>query len=98
MGFELGQPHSHLESVNEFKERTVDMLMEAKVALLKSKDEMAEYYDWRWTPTPDYQPGDKVYLDASNIHTTSFPTKDLDPSVLSGKSETGHTNSASHLQ
>ena len=50
MGFELGQPHSRLESVNEFKERMTDALMEAKAALLKSKDEMAKYYDWRRTP------------------------------------------------
>ena len=31
---------------------------------------MAKYYDWRRTPAPEYQPGDKVYLDASDIHTT----------------------------
>ena len=61
MGFEPGQLCSHLESVNEFKERMVDTLMEAKAALSKSKDEMAKYYDWRRTPTPDYQPGDALY-------------------------------------
>ena len=44
--------------------------MEAKVALVQSKDEMAKYYDQRRTPTPDYQPGDKVYLHASDIQTT----------------------------
>ena len=27
-----------------------DALTEAKAALLKSKDEMAKYYDRRWTP------------------------------------------------
>ena len=70
MGFELGQLRSRLESINKFKEQMVDALMEAKAALLKSKDEMAKYYNRRWTPTPDYQPGDKVYLDASDIHTT----------------------------
>ena len=48
----------------------MDMLTEAKADLLKSKDEMAKYYDWRWTPTPDYQPGDRVYLDDSDVHTT----------------------------
>ena len=37
---------------------------------MKSKDEMAKYYNWRRTPAPDYQPGDKVYLDASDIHMT----------------------------
>ena len=47
-----------------------DALTEAKAALAKSKDEMAKYYDCRWTPAPVYQPGDKVYLDASDIQTT----------------------------
>ena len=47
-----------------------DALKEAKVALVKSKDDMAKYYDWRRAPAPDYQPGDRVYLDASDIHTT----------------------------
>ena len=67
MGFELEQLHSRLESVNEFKERMEDTLMEAKAALAKFKDEMAKYYNWRRLPAPDYQPGDKVYLDASDI-------------------------------
>ena len=31
---------------------------------------MAKYYDQRQTPAPDYQPGDRVYLDASDIQTT----------------------------
>ena len=70
MGFEPGQPRSRLESVNEFKEQMTDALTEAKAALSKSKDDMAKYYDRRWTPTPDYHPGDRVYLDASDIHTT----------------------------
>ena len=70
MGFEPGQPHCHLESVNEFKEWMMDALMEAKVALSKSKDEMAKYYNWRQTPAPDYQPRDRVYLDTSDVHTT----------------------------
>ena len=47
-----------------------DALNEAKVALVKSKDNMAKYYDRRRTPALEYQPGDRVYLDASNIHTT----------------------------
>ena len=45
-------------------------LKEAKAALVKSKDNMTKYYDWRRTPAPDYQPRDRVYLDASDIHTT----------------------------
>ena len=70
MGFKLEQGCSRLESVNEFKEQMEDSLTEAKAALAKFKDEMAKYYDRRWTPAPVYQPGDKVYLDASNIQMT----------------------------
>ena len=47
-----------------------DTLNEAKAALAKSKDDMAKYYDQRRTPAPEYQPRDRVYLDASDIHTT----------------------------
>ena len=70
MGYELEQGHSCLESINKFKERMEDALMEAKAALAKSKDEMSKYYDRRRTPAPVYQSGDKVYLDASDIQTT----------------------------
>ena len=70
MGFEPDQHRSHIESINEFKERMEDTLNKAKAALVKSKDNMVKYYDWRRTPAPEYQPGDRVYLDASDIHTT----------------------------
>ena len=70
MGFEPDQKQSKVESVNEFKARTEAALEEAKAALIKSKDDMAKYYDRRRTPAPEYQPGDKVFLDASDIHTT----------------------------
>ena len=70
MGFEPDQRQSHVESVNEFRKRMEDMLKEAKAALVKSKDNMAKYYNQRRTPALEYQPGDKVYLDASDIHTT----------------------------
>ena len=59
-----------VESVNEFKERMENALKEAKAALVKFKDDMAKYYDQRRTLALDYQPGDKVYLDTSDIHTT----------------------------
>jgi len=57
MGFELDQPRSHMESVNEFKDRMTDTLEEAKVALAKSKDDMTLYYNWKWTPAPEVQGG-----------------------------------------
>ena len=70
MGFEPDQHQSKVESINEFKKRMEVALEEAKVALVKSKDDMAKYYDRRRTPAPEYQPGDRVFLDASDIHTT----------------------------
>ena len=66
MRFELDQRCSHLE----FKERMEGALKEAKAALAKSKDDMAKYYNQTRTVAPEYQPADKVYLDASNIQTT----------------------------
>ena len=45
MGFEPGQHQSRVESVNEFKDRMKDTLEEAKAALTKSKDDMAQYYN-----------------------------------------------------
>jgi hypothetical protein len=53
MGFEPGQHHSHLESINEFKDWMKEALDEAKAVLTKSKDNMARYYDQRCTPAPD---------------------------------------------
>jgi len=47
--------------------------------LVKSKDDMAKYYDRNRTPAPDYKPGDKVYLDASDIRTTRPSKKTLPP-------------------
>ena len=45
MGFELHQPPSQVEAVNEFTDRMKTMLEEAKAALAKAKDEMACYYN-----------------------------------------------------
>jgi hypothetical protein len=36
---------------------------------------MARYYDQRRTPAPIFNPGDKVYLDASDIRTTRPASK-----------------------
>jgi Chromo (CHRromatin Organisation MOdifier) domain len=70
MGFEPHQLPSHLESVNEFKEQMEESLSKDRAALTKAKDDMLTYYN-RWRePAPIFAPGDKVYLDASDIHTT----------------------------
>jgi len=69
MGFEPKQP-ACVEAVNEFTDQMKMALEEAKSALNKAKDNMARYYNQRRLPTPTYQLGDKVYLDASDISTT----------------------------
>ena len=43
---------------------------EAKSALTRSKDEMAHYYNRKRTLTPEFQVGDKVFIDASDMKTT----------------------------
>ena len=70
MGFEPDQQPSRVESVNEFTEQMKGTLEEAKAALAKSKDDMARYYNQGQTTALEYKPGDKVYLDASDISTT----------------------------
>ena len=72
-------------------------LEEAKATLAKSKDDMTKYYDQRQTLTPDYKPGDKVYLDASDI-CTNRPSRRLShcrlgPFPIVKKLAIEHTNS-----
>jgi hypothetical protein len=48
---------------------------EAKVALTKVKDEYTMYYK-RWhKPAPVFTPGDRVWLDGSDIHTNRLSSK-----------------------
>jgi len=70
MGFELCQNHSNLETVNEFTERMRMAIEEAKSAIHKAQDDMKRYYDCRRTPAPVFNPGNKVFLDVSDIQTT----------------------------
>jgi len=70
MGFEPHQPPSRVEAVNEFADWMKSTLEEARSALAKAKDNMARYYNQRRAPAPTSTPGDKVYLDSSDIHTT----------------------------
>ena len=58
-------------------------LEEAKAALKKAKDEMVRYYNQCRIPAPVFYPGDKVYLDASDIQTTC-PSKKLSHQHLGG--------------
>jgi hypothetical protein len=70
MGFEPNEGDSRLEMVNEFKGRMEDSLKEAKAALVKAKSDMERYYNRRRNPAPALVPGEKVFLDANDIHTT----------------------------
>jgi len=70
MGFEPQQNPSGLEMVNEFTERIRTAIEEAKSTIHKAQDDMKKYYDHRRTPAPVFNPGDKVFLDASDIQTT----------------------------
>ncbi len=45
MGFELHQPPSKVEVINEFTDKMKDTLKEARSALAKVKDDMAHYYN-----------------------------------------------------
>jgi hypothetical protein len=75
MGFEPHRPHFKLESVNEFAEHMAQGLEEAKSAIAKAKDEYAMYYNHRREPAPVFKPGDKVWLDESDITTNRLSSK-----------------------
>jgi len=70
MGFEPWQNPSGLETVNKFMERMRTAIDEAKSAIHKAQDDMKRYYNRRRTPALVFNPGDKVFLDASDIRTT----------------------------
>jgi len=70
MGFEPRQNPSSLETVNEFMEKMRTAIEEAKSAICKTQDDMKRYYDQRRTLALVFNPGDKVFLDASDIWTT----------------------------
>jgi hypothetical protein len=76
MGFEPHQPCSKLESVNEFVECMAQGLEEARSAIAKAKDEYAMYYNHRREPALIFKPGDRVWLDGSDI-TTNRPLSKL---------------------
>uniref|UniRef100_A0A0W0F5G6 Putative reverse transcriptase-rnase h-integrase n=1 Tax=Moniliophthora roreri TaxID=221103 RepID=A0A0W0F5G6_MONRR len=76
MGFEPNQPPSEAESVNQFKQQMQAGLEEAKAALDKAEQEYTQYYNRCHVPALEFKPGDKVWLDASDIQTDQ-PSKKL---------------------
>jgi len=75
MGFEPSQAPSGLEMVNEFTERMKSTTEEAKSAICKAQEDMTRYYNRRRSPAPIFKPGDRVYLDVSDIRTTRLSPK-----------------------
>jgi len=70
MGFEPSQAPSRLETVNEFMERMKSATEEAKSVIHKVQEDMTRYYNQRRSPAPVFKPGDRVYLDVSDIRMT----------------------------
>jgi len=70
IGFEPRQNPSGLETVNEFMERMRMAIEKAKSVIYKAQNDMKRYYNRRRTPAPVFNPGDKVFLNASDIQTT----------------------------
>jgi len=50
-------------------ERMRTAIKEAKSAIYKAQNDMKKYYDRKRTPAPVFNPGDKVFLDTSDIWT-----------------------------
>jgi hypothetical protein len=69
MSFEPQRPQSTLESANEFVEHIALGIEEAKAALTKAKDKYTMFYNRRREPAPVFAPGDRVWLDGSDIAT-----------------------------
>ena len=70
VGFEPWQNPSSLETVNKFMERMRMAIDEANSAIHKAQNDMKRYYDQYRTLAPVFNPGNKVFLDASDIQTT----------------------------
>ena len=69
MDFKPQQNPSGLETVNEFTERMRTAVEEVKSVICKAQNDMKRYYNWWRTLAPVFKPGDKVFLDASDIWT-----------------------------
>ncbi|PPQ81108.1 hypothetical protein CVT24_008812 [Panaeolus cyanescens] len=68
---------SNVQSASDFAQKMADLSEESKSALQLANSSMKRHFDSRHIPAPDYQKGDLVFIDASNI-TSSKPSKKLD--------------------
>src|SRR5882724_8706277 len=58
---------SHLETLNNFASRMEKAAEEARSALARAADDMAQFYDAHRREVPLYEVGDKVWLNGHNI-------------------------------
>lgn len=65
------------ESADVFASRMHNLTQEATTALARVAEDMKCYYDKHHCEAPDYQPGDLVYLEATNLR-SDRPSKKLD--------------------
>ena len=65
------------EAADVFAKQMKKIREEAAAALEKAASDMKRYYDEGRQDAPEYQVGDKVYLEGSNI-STNRPSKKLD--------------------
>jgi len=62
---------------DEFTKRIQSTTKEAKSAIYKTQENMMYYYNQKRSPAPMFKPGDRVYLDVSDIRTTHPSPKTL---------------------
>ena len=56
--------------VNKFMKRMESAIKEAKFTICKVQEDITRYYNQRRSLAPIFEPGNWVYLDASDIKTT----------------------------
>ena len=81
MGFEPRPAPSARPDVNTFVSNMADAVQEARAAIDKAKQRQAMYYNRRRRPAPVFAPGDKVWLDATDIR-QARPAKKLSDRYL----------------
>ena len=75
MGFEPHQQRSKLESVSKYVERIKSALEKVKSIVQKAHNDMARYYNQYCIHVLVFEPGDKIFLDFSDIYTIHSFTK-----------------------
>jgi hypothetical protein len=65
-----------VESVDDFVQQLKDVQKEVEAALHKACDDMMHWADWLCTYTPNYKPGDLLWLSTKDLQ-TQLPSRKL---------------------